>query len=40
MKEGVYNYACDMWGLGISALAYCFNEDYNVFYDWAEYRIN
>jgi len=29
-----------MFGIGISALCYCFNEDFNIFYEWMDYKVN
>ena len=30
----------DIWGLGITLLSTFVNEDYNLYYDWKNYKIN
>lgn len=31
-----YNSSADVWALGITALSYIFNEEFNSYYDWTK----
>jgi len=35
----IYESHDDVWALGISALCFLFNEDFNSFYDWSKCRV-